>query len=195
MTFQNPSMLRTALRTTAIAMLAAASLFGCGGGGAADSKTPDAAASSGEGPVGKPAAEVAAEFIMGDGSKSLAEAKGKVVIVDFWATYCEPCKKSFPKYQELVEEFGGELAVIAVSMDNKDDVEVAALKAFAEEHKGKFAILWDKDHKLGKDYPIPTMPTSYVIDKSGVIRHQHIGFKDGEQEEIRAEVKALIEAK
>ncbi|MBL8741199.1 MAG: TlpA family protein disulfide reductase, partial [Myxococcales bacterium] len=96
-----------------------------GSGCAASNTTGDGAA---DGPTaaagdGKAAAELVATYVTGEGPKTLAEAKGKVVIVDFWATYCDPCRKSFPKYQELVDQFGGELAVIAISVDEPSDVD------------------------------------------------------------------------
>jgi hypothetical protein len=90
---------------------------GCSGGGSSSGGTvPDGdgtatpATSGGETPSGGGAAEIQGTFVTGEGPKTLADAKGKVVIIDFWATYCQPCKKSFPKYQELVEQFGGDLA-------------------------------------------------------------------------------------
>ncbi|NUO51837.1 MAG: TlpA family protein disulfide reductase, partial [Polyangiaceae bacterium] len=152
---------------------------------------------SGGGSSDKPApaggaAEVQGTYVTGDGPKSLADAKGKVVIVDFWATYCQPCKKSFPKYQELVEQFGGELAVIAVSVDEPGDVDEAKLKEFAASTKVKFPIIWDKEHKTAEAYKPPKMPTSFIIDKDGNIAHQHAGYESGEEEKIAEEVKKLL---
>ena len=141
---------------------------------------------------GGTAAEVSAEYVTGEGPKTLAEAKGKVVIVDFWATYCQPCKKSFPKYQDLVDQFGGDLAVIAVSVDEVGDADEAKLKEFAEQTGVKFTILWDKEQKTAKAYSPPKMPTSYIIDKEGNIAHKHAGYESGEEEKIAEEVKALL---
>src|SRR5262245_12255473 len=72
--------------------------------------------------IGKAAPELTAEAVSGDGPKNLKTAQGKVVILDFWGTFCEPCKKSFPKYQEIVDQFPGDVAVIAVSVDEPDNV-------------------------------------------------------------------------
>jgi len=158
-------------------------------GGCASSSSGDGAkAASG----GSAASEVNATYVTGDGPKSLAEAKGKVVIVDFWATYCDPCKKSFPKYQEILDQFGGDVAVIAVSVDGTDDASEDKLKAFAKETGVKFPILWDKEHKTAGEYKPPNMPTSYIIDKQGNIRHVHAKYEAGEEQKIADEIKALV---
>ena len=158
------------------------------------SGTPDAAKPENGEPAsgGSAAKELQAEFVTGEGPKTIAEAKGKVVIVDFWATYCDPCRKSFPKYQELVDQFGGDLAVIAVSVDEPGDVSPEKIKEFANETNVKFAVVWDKEHKTSKDYNPEKMPTSFVLDKEGNIRHTHAGYETGEEEKIAAEVKELL---
>jgi thiol-disulfide isomerase/thioredoxin len=180
------------LRDRAMPLCAAAlvgsALVGCGGGAAATgggSETPATAS-------GTKAAELSVTPVTGEGPKTLAEAAGKVVIVDFWATYCAPCKKSFPKYQELVEQFGGDLAVIAVSLDDPEDADENKLKEFATETGVKFAVVWDKEKKTAESYKPPKMPTSFVIDKDGNIAHVHAGYESGEEEKIAGEVKALL---
>lgn len=179
------------LCASAVLSLAAAGCGGGGGGGAASGSGSETPAAGG-GLVGQKAPEISAESITGDGPKTLAEASGKVVIIDFWATYCAPCKKSFPKYQDLVGQFGDDLAVIAVSVDDADDASTDKLKAFADETGAKFAIVWDKEKATAQKYSPPKMPTSYVIDKEGNVRHVHAGYEDGEEAKIADEVKALL---
>ena len=144
--------------------------------------------------LGKAAPEITAEAVGGDGPKTLKAAQGKVVILDFWGTFCEPCKKSFPKYQEIVDQYPGDVAVLAVSVDEPDNVKKEQLTQFASENHAKFAIVWDKDHSAAEKYDLRslTMPSSFIIDKTGVVRHIHKGFKDGEETQIVAEVKALV---
>jgi cytochrome c biogenesis protein CcmG/thiol:disulfide interchange protein DsbE len=180
-----------ALGTCAIALGG----VGCGGGGASGggSEGPDDAAGGGEGGlIGSKAPEIKAAPVMGDGPTSLAEASGKVVIIDFWATYCDPCKKSFPKYQELVDNFGGDLTVIAVSVDDPEDASQEKLEEFVSATGVKFPVVWDKEQETAKVYSPPKMPTSFVVDQKGVIRHMHAGYETGEEEEIEKEVKALL---
>jgi cytochrome c biogenesis protein CcmG/thiol:disulfide interchange protein DsbE len=197
MSIQNAWNARTALRLVAAAALTTSLLAGCGNGagaGAANAGTADAGSSEAVA-IGKAAPELSADYIAGEGPKNLAEAKGRVVVIDFWGTYCGPCKKSFPKYQSLVEEFNGELAVIAVSVDSPEDVKDEDLKAFADQTGAKFPILWDKTRKTAEMYKPEKMPTSILLDKEGNVRHIHAGFKDGEEEEIAKEVRELLGAK
>jgi thiol-disulfide isomerase/thioredoxin len=114
------------------------------------------------------------------------------VIVDFWATFCDPCRKSFPAYQELVDKYAGDLAVIAVSVDDPEDVTVDDVKKFASDLGVSFAIVWDKDKKTASQYNPPKMPTSYIIDKDGVLQHIHAGYESGEADKIDAEVSKLL---
>lgn len=179
----------------ASALLAASALslaaVGCGGGEAGSGAANDASAAKG-GLIGSPAPDFSAEPVTGNGPKTLADAKGKVVILDFWATFCEPCKKSFPKYQELADQFGSDLAVLAVSVDEPDSAKKDDLVKFAKDTGVKFSIVWDKDHQAVKKYSPPTMPSSFIIDKSGVVRHMHAGYQTGEEAKIAEEVKQLL---
>lgn len=182
----------TKLHRTLAALLACSALTvitaGCPSQGAKDATGESGAAAA---LIGKPAPDFSAESISGEGPTSLKDAKGSVVILDFWATYCGPCKKSFPKYQALVEQFGGEVNVLAVSVDEVDTGK-DQITEFAKTTGVKFAVVWDKEQKAVKLYSPPTMPTSFVIDKDGVVRYVHSGYKDGEEDKIAEEVKALL---
>jgi peroxiredoxin len=183
-----PIRLFASLFACATLALSAVACSGSSGGEAAD-------ASSAKHPlIGKNAPEINAEAVGGDGPKTLKAAQGKVVILDFWGTFCEPCKKSFPKYQEIVDQFPGDVAVIAVSVDEPDNVKKEQLLTFAKENHAKFAIVWDKDHSAAEKYGLRslTMPSSFVLDKSGVVRELHVGFHDGEEAKIVEEIKALM---
>ena len=185
---------------------------GCGGSGASSGTTPEgagsvepassaapdssSAADSGSTPkiaeVDKQAPEISATYVTGAGPKTLAEAAGKVVIVDFWGTYCGPCKASFPKYQELLDQFGGDLAIIAISEDDPDDAKESNLKDFVKKTGVKFTILWDKSKAMGKTYNPPNMPTTFIVDKTGKIVSMHAKYENGDEKKIAEEVKALL---
>jgi cytochrome c biogenesis protein CcmG, thiol:disulfide interchange protein DsbE len=179
-----------AVVASAIVSLVAA---GCGGGGSEGEGASDASKQS-HPLLGKHAPEITAEPVGGDGPKTLKAAQGKVVILDFWGTFCDPCKKSFPKYQEIADKFPGDVAILAVSVDEPDNVKKEQLVTFAKENHAKFAIVWDKDHSAAEKYGLKslTMPSSFVIDKEGTVRHLHVGFHDGEETKITAEVKELV---
>jgi peroxiredoxin len=184
----------TKLHRILAALLASSALLvtAAGCGPAPEGKTPAGEGGGASGLVGKPAPDFSADSVTGEGPSSLKDAKGTVVILDFWATFCGPCKKSFPKYQALVEKFGGEVNVLAVSVDEPDSVTKEQIVEFAKSTGVKFPVVWDKEQKAVKLYSPPTMPTSFVIDKEGVIRHVHAGYKDGEEDQIGEEVKALL---
>ncbi len=114
---------------------------------------------------------------------------GKVTIVDFWATWCEPCKRSFPFFQELYMKYhasGLEIAAISVDDDKR------SILGFAKTFRTSFPIAWDMHKDIVTQYNPQTMPTTYIVDKSGVIRHVHKGFKEGDGARIEAEIRALL---
>jgi peroxiredoxin len=137
--------------------------------------------------VGKSASTFSLPAVNG-GSKVGLE-KGKVTIVDFWATWCEPCKKSFPKYQELYVKYKASgLEVIAVSVDD----EKKEIPDFIKTYGAKFPVGWDEGHKIAECYKPSAMPTAFVIDKNGVVKHIHNGYHDGEEKELEKEIKSLL---
>ncbi len=133
-----------------------------------------------------PAFELAAPS--GKQKVSLGEYSGKVVVIDFWATWCVPCKQSFPAYQRLAEKFGSKLAVIGISVDD----DPGGIPKFAKETGAKFPLAWDDDQITSKTYQPPTMPTSFVVDQTGIVRFVHSGFHVGEEREIESEIDSLL---
>jgi thiol-disulfide isomerase/thioredoxin len=123
----------------------------------------------------------------------LPATAGKVVVVDFWASWCAPCKASFPSFARLHQEYGASgLVIVAVSVDEKP----AAYAAFVKKLNPPFAVLHDHQQKLVSAVKVPVMPTSYLLDRRGCVRHVHQGFhgKTTEQE-LRRELAALLAEK
>lgn len=119
----------------------------------------------------------------------IPEIKGKVVLLDFWATWCPPCRASFPIMDELQAEFKEDLVVLAVSVDEEPE----AVDKWVSKSSPKFAILKDPEHALVSEAGIETMPTSFIVDGEGVIHHVHVGFyKDKTKEAYLEEIRALI---
>lgn len=137
--------------------------------------------------IGKPASTFSLTSI--NGGESMGIEKGKVTIVDFWATWCEPCKKSFPKYQELYVKYKASgLEILALSVDE----EKTGIADFAKTYGVEFPVGWDEGHKVADCYKPPNMPSAYIIDKEGVVRFVHTGYHDGEEKEIEKEIKSLL---
>lgn len=199
------------MRTLAMSTVCIVALVACGGetpppnaptSSGGDSSSKDSSSSDGDkkdegggagkepsGPVkeGDKAPTFSIDSLNGQGK--VAVTPGKVTIVDFWATWCEPCKKSFPKLEELrVKYEASGFQIIAVSEDDED----TGIKQFGETHGAKFPLVWDKDKSIAGKYKPPNMPSSFIIDKKGIVRHVHLGYHDGEEKQIEQEVKSLL---
>lgn len=115
------------------------------------------------------------------------DLKGKVVMIDFWASWCGPCKASFPILNRLQREYGPKgFVIVAVNQDESS----ALMQAFLAEHPASFVTLRDAGNKLVEAADVQSMPTSYLVDRSGKIRFLHSGFHG---EKTTAKYKEEIE--
>jgi cytochrome c biogenesis protein CcmG/thiol:disulfide interchange protein DsbE len=104
----------------------------------------------------------------------LANLKGKPVILNFWASWCPPCKAEMAAFQEAFQEYGGsDLQIIAINSTNQDSL--SDVLRFIEEHGISFPIPLDQTGAVSRDYLIHSLPTTYFIDKNGVIKEVIIG--------------------
>jgi cytochrome c biogenesis protein CcmG/thiol:disulfide interchange protein DsbE len=121
----------------------------------------------------------------------LENYSGKVVMLDFWASWCVPCRRSFPWMNEMQEKYGQDgLVIVAVNVDR--EVENAA--AFLQEYPANFEIIYAPDAELAKEYEVEVMPSSFIIDREGKIVDRHLGFKVKKQEEYEAMIRAALES-
>lgn len=165
----------------------------CGGSAA---NTPSANAAGGSKDCthelcGQPAPDFSVNVTSnGSGKVSLASLKGKVIIVDFWATWCEPCKKSFPKLQELnVKYKANGLEIVGISEDD----ESSGIAEFGKNHgQVKFPLSWDQGKTVAGKYHPPTMPSSYIIDRKGIVRFVYSGYHAEDDAKYEANVKSLL---
>ncbi|HEY5227915.1 MAG TPA: TlpA disulfide reductase family protein [Opitutaceae bacterium] len=123
----------------------------------------------------------------------LPETAGKVVLVDFWASWCAPCKASFPAYGRINSDFASKgLVIVAVSVDQDQ----AAYDNFVKKLAPGFFVAFDRDQSLVRRVEVPTMPTSYLLDRQGRVRFIHPGYHGAETEAlIRREVETLLAEK
>ncbi|HZQ45630.1 MAG TPA: TlpA disulfide reductase family protein [Verrucomicrobiae bacterium] len=119
-------------------------------------------------------------------------AKGKVVMIDFWASWCGPCAQSFPVMEELQKTYGPQgLVIIAVSVDEKK----ADLEDFAKKHPVTFAIVRDVKQKLVAKAGISAMPSSFLIGKDGKVAFTHSGFHgSATKKQYESEIQSLLKS-
>jgi thiol-disulfide isomerase/thioredoxin len=124
----------------------------------------------------------------------LGELKGKVVIVDFWATWCGPCKASFPGMQKMVNKYKDDPNVKFVFIDTweRGDEKQKNAAEFIANNKYSFHVLMDNDDKVVAEFKVEGIPTKFVIDKNGMVRFKAVGF-DGSDDKLMAELTAMIE--
>ena len=118
----------------------------------------------------------------------LEQYRGKVVVLDFWASWCVPCRRSFPWMNRMQGKYSDDgLVIIGVNLDR----DPADARAFLEEIPADFLIHYDTEATLAEAYGVEGMPSSYVIGRDGKIVAQHLGFKVKREDEYEA---ALINA-
>ncbi len=120
---------------------------------------------------------------------SLGDAKGKVVLLDFWATYCEPCRASIPFFEELHGEQGKDgLLILGIN----EDVYTGHVKDFLKETGITYTVLMDSGQTAARRYGVRKFPETFLIDRTGVVRKKWIGFAPGHAAEIRTEVETYL---
>ncbi|WP_157477497.1 TlpA family protein disulfide reductase [Granulicella tundricola] len=129
------------------------------------------------GNIGKPAAQ----FVMTDGVETvdLAKLRGKIVVLNLWATWCAPCVQELPSLLALKQKMPG-IAVVAVSTDQDDEV----YRAFLVKHHVDIPTVRDSDAKINALYGTVQIPETYIIDRNGVLRRKFIGAQDWTGPEI-----------
>jgi cytochrome c biogenesis protein CcmG/thiol:disulfide interchange protein DsbE len=123
-----------------------------------------------------------------DDDLDLSAYKGKVVVLDFWASWCVPCRRSFPWWNAMQAKYADDgLVIIGVNLDNELD----SAAEFLEEFPAEFQIYYDEQKELAKSYGVQAMPSSYILGRDGELVKKHYGFKVKQQDEFEA---LLVEA-
>ncbi|AOY90362.1 hypothetical protein BKP64_17720 [Marinobacter salinus] len=126
-----------------------------------------------------------------DGKVSLADLRGKVVLLDFWASWCGPCRESFPWMNSMQAKYRNQgFEVVAVNLDQESE----AAAEFLAKIPAAFTVAYDPEGQTPQAYEVMGMPSAYLIDREGRIHSQHIGFHNDRKDNYEAEIRSLLRA-
>jgi peroxiredoxin len=141
--------------------------------------------------LGSEAPDFKAKVLGANSYKTLADYKGKVVVLNVWATWCEPCRQELPSLERLYQEYGPKgLKLVAVSID--DYVSEDSIRAFAKNFGITFEVLHDSTHAIERVYQTTGYPETFVIGPEGTIRKKWIGPDDWSSQGNRALIAQLM---
>jgi cytochrome c biogenesis protein CcmG, thiol:disulfide interchange protein DsbE len=127
----------------------------------------------------------------GSGTIDFASYKGKVVYLDYWASWCGPCRASFPFMNELQKQFSNDVVVIGVSVDaDKKDAD-----GFLKETNASFLLGIDTVGICPQEFGVNGMPSTYIFDRNGELAYSHEGFRINDPEKLRAKLKEIVDKK
>lgn len=132
-------------------------------------------------------------WTLGGRAVSLSDYRGKVVFLNFWATWCGPCRVEMPAMEQLYREFGRrDFEILAVSTDPQGG---AVTRPFKEALGLTFPILHDSDMRVMIAYGARTLPMTFLVDRRGIITHRIFGARDWQSPEARRFIQALVKAR
>lgn len=144
--------------------------------------------------VGDPAPGFASRIVAGEGAEegrsfTLQEARGRVVLVDFWATWCPPCRASIPILSRLHTRFREE-GLVVIGVDTEARLPVDELSRAHRRLGGVFPSVQDTTGELMAAYGVSSLPTLFLVDREGTVRYVHIGAAD--EAVLEREIRRLI---
>jgi len=126
---------------------------------------------------------------LSDFEAQVASHKGKVIYVDFWASWCVPCRKSFPWMNEIQNKYADKnFTVLSVNLD----AEAGFAEKFLQEVPAQFPIFYDPRGKVAKAFKLKGMPSSFIINKAGKIVSTHVGFTEEKKKKYQQEILNLL---
>ncbi len=138
--------------------------------------------------IGRPAPKISLPDLSGQ-TISLDQFKGKVVLLDFWATWCGPCRISMPQLENLQKEFPGTLVLLAI---NLDDQGADLVRNYVREQHVSSRVLLDEKGTAAQAYGAAEIPMEVLLDKNGIVRHVQNGFHPTMTiPQLRAQIESL----
>jgi len=119
---------------------------------------------------------------------SLDQYKGKVVLLDFWATWCSPCRMTMPLLEKLQDEYHGNMALLAINLQEPEDI----VRDYVREQNLSSKVLLDEEGSVGQAYGAESIPMQILIDKNGIVRYVQLGFNPAMASQLRAEIEKLL---
>lgn len=139
--------------------------------------------------AGSPIPACTLDGLLDDKSTNLAARRGRVTYIDFWASWCAPCAKAFPFLNRLHAEFSDRgLTVIGISVDERRD----DARRFLDRNPARFALALDSKGACPRAFGLIGMPSSFLIDRAGIVRAMHVGFREGDADARRAEIERVL---
>ena len=135
--------------------------------------------------------EAAPEFALDGQQKEikLTDYKGQIVYLDFWASWCQPCRKSFTWMNKMQSMYGAEgFKVIAINLDESR----AKANKFLQQIPANFDVAFDPRGTTAESYNVKAMPSSYIIDKQGNVIYSNLGFRGNDEEKLEAKIRGII---
>jgi len=120
------------------------------------------------------------------GTVALESLRGQAVLVDFWASWCDPCRKSFPWLRALHEQYAGKgLTIVAINLDKDHD----AAMAFLQKYPAPFVVAFDPAGKTAEAFHVSAMPSTYLVGPTGNILSTHVGFDPKKTDSLEKLIK------
>jgi len=122
----------------------------------------------------------------------LDDYHGKVVVLDFWASWCIPCRRSFPWMNEMQKKYGDDgLVIIAVNLDTN----ISDARKFLAKYPAEFQVSYDQTRELARQFEVEAMPSSFLIDRRGEVVERHLGFRSAKTGDYEVAIIAALQLK
>lgn len=139
--------------------------------------------------VGAPAPAIQLQSMSTGQIVPLSSLRGKVVLIDFWASWCIPCRKSLPMFNDLRARIGADkFEIYAVNLDE----DKADALNFLAKYPVSYPVVWDEAQSTPEQYQVMGMPSSYLVDQNGILRAIHKGFKEKDMVKYEQEIRGLL---
>jgi thiol-disulfide isomerase/thioredoxin len=120
----------------------------------------------------------------------LSQYEGKVLYVDFWASWCGPCHKSFPAMNSIREQYqDDDVAILAINLDSD---KTAAIE-FLQQHPANFDVIYDPEGTIAQQFQVEAMPSTYIFDRTGKAKYLHKGFRSGDEATLKKYINQLLQ--